>query len=184
MFPIHPRTEACIVSAGLKELLDSFAITTLPPQGYLEMLGLMKDARVVLTDSGGIQEETTALGVPCITLRESTERPITVSQGTNTIVGTDANKILAAMRTLWQPVASVAGCLNCGMAARRSVLSRPSTNGPRGVLDGRHRPPAGTSAVINAMTVDVEDYFQVSAFEQHVDKAHWQKTALPGGGQH
>ncbi len=60
------------------------AITTIPPQGYLEMLGLMKDARVVLTDSGGIQEETTALGVPCITLRENTERPITVSQGTNT----------------------------------------------------------------------------------------------------
>ncbi len=96
LFPIHPRTEACIVSAGLKELLDSFAITTLPPQGYLEMLGLMKDARVVLTDSGGIQEETTALGVPCITLRENTERPITVNQGTNTIVGTDASKILAA----------------------------------------------------------------------------------------
>jgi UDP-N-acetylglucosamine 2-epimerase (non-hydrolysing) len=59
------------------------------------MLGLMRDARVVLTDSGGIQEETTALGVPCITLRENTERPITVSQGTNTIVGTDTGKILA-----------------------------------------------------------------------------------------
>ncbi len=59
------------------------------------MLGLMKDARVVLTDSGGIQEETTALGVPCITLRENTERPITVSQGTNSVVGTDANRILA-----------------------------------------------------------------------------------------
>jgi UDP-N-acetylglucosamine 2-epimerase (non-hydrolysing) len=77
-------------------LVDNYAITTLPPQGYLEMLGLMKEARVVLTDSGGIQEETTALGVPCITLRENTERPITVNQGTNTIVGTDASKILAA----------------------------------------------------------------------------------------
>jgi len=96
LFPIHPRTEARIAAAGLKDLLDSFAITTLPPQGYLEMLGLMKDARVVLTDSGGIQEETTALGVPCITLRENTERPITVDQGTNTIVGTDPGKILAA----------------------------------------------------------------------------------------
>jgi UDP-N-acetylglucosamine 2-epimerase (non-hydrolysing) len=96
LFPIHPRTEARIADAGLKTLMDGFAITTLPPLGYLEMLGLMKDAKVVLTDSGGIQEETTALGVPCITLRENTERPITATQGTNTIVGTDTVKILAA----------------------------------------------------------------------------------------
>jgi UDP-N-acetylglucosamine 2-epimerase (non-hydrolysing) len=96
LFPIHPRTEQRIKSAGLHALMNDFAITTLPPQGYLEMVGLMKDARVVLTDSGGIQEETTALGVSCITLRESTERPITVDQGTNTIVGTDAGKILTA----------------------------------------------------------------------------------------
>jgi UDP-N-acetylglucosamine 2-epimerase (non-hydrolysing) len=95
LFPIHPRTEACITAAGLNDVLNDFAITTLPPLGYLEMLGLMRDARAVLTDSGGIQEETTALGVPCITLRENTERPITVSQGTNTIVGTDEHKILA-----------------------------------------------------------------------------------------
>jgi UDP-N-acetylglucosamine 2-epimerase (non-hydrolysing) len=65
--------------------------------GYLEMLGLMQAARVVLTDSGGIQEETTALGVPCITLRESTERPITVAQGTNTIVGRSPARILDAV---------------------------------------------------------------------------------------
>jgi UDP-N-acetylglucosamine 2-epimerase (non-hydrolysing) len=96
LFPIHPRTEARIAEAGLKSLMDDFSITTLPPQGYLEMLGLMKDATVVFTDSGGIQEESTALGLPCITLRESTERPITVSQGTNTIVGTDTAKVLAA----------------------------------------------------------------------------------------
>jgi UDP-N-acetylglucosamine 2-epimerase (non-hydrolysing) len=96
LFPIHPRTEARIAAAGLNDLLDSYAIRTLPPLGYLEMLGLMKDSRVVLTDSGGIQEETTALGVPCITLRENTERPITVSQGTNSIVGTDVDKILAS----------------------------------------------------------------------------------------
>ncbi len=93
LFPIHPRTLARIADAGLSELLGSFAIKTLPPQGYLEMLGLMRGASVVLTDSGGIQEETTALGVPCITLRENTERPITVEQGTNTVVGTDSNRI-------------------------------------------------------------------------------------------
>lgn len=95
LFPIHPRTESCIAAGGLDGLLTDSKITTIGPQGYLEMLGLMKDAKVVLTDSGGIQEETTALGVPCITLRENTERPITVSQGTNTIVGTDADVILA-----------------------------------------------------------------------------------------
>lgn len=95
LFPIHPRTESCITAAGLDGLLASSGITTIGPQGYLEMLGLMKDAKVVLTDSGGIQEETTALGVPCITLRENTERPITVSQGTNSVVGTDADAILA-----------------------------------------------------------------------------------------
>lgn len=95
LFPIHPRTVARIADAGLSELLGSFAIKTLPPQGYLEMLGLMRGASVVLTDSGGIQEETTALGVPCITLRENTERPITVEQGTNTVVGTDPDRIFA-----------------------------------------------------------------------------------------
>ncbi len=96
LFPVHPRTEQCIDNANLRPLLDEAMIFTLPPQGYLEMLGLMKSARLVLTDSGGIQEETTALGVPCITLRENTERPITVDEGTNTIVGTDPELILAA----------------------------------------------------------------------------------------
>jgi UDP-N-acetylglucosamine 2-epimerase (non-hydrolysing) len=95
VFPLHPRTEARIASAKLEKLLEESSIIAVPPQGYLEMLGLMKDARVVLTDSGGIQEETTALGIPCITLRENTERPITISQGTNTIVGTDVDKIMA-----------------------------------------------------------------------------------------
>jgi UDP-N-acetylglucosamine 2-epimerase (non-hydrolysing) len=95
VFPIHPRTESRIRDEGLLELIQDSNILTTPPLGYLEMLGLMKDARVVLTDSGGIQEETTALGVPCITLRENTERPITVAQGTNTVVGTDPEAILA-----------------------------------------------------------------------------------------
>lgn len=98
IFPLHPRTRARIDTAGVGELLESAAITVTPPLGYLEMLGLMREARVVLTDSGGIQEETTALGVPCLTLRDNTERPITVEQGTNTVVGTGRDKILAAYR--------------------------------------------------------------------------------------
>lgn len=96
VFPMHPRTRSMIEKFGLGKMLDSPQILQLPPMGYLEMLGLMKDARVVLTDSGGIQEETTALGVPCITLRNNTERPITVDEGTNTIAGQDQVQILAA----------------------------------------------------------------------------------------
>jgi UDP-N-acetylglucosamine 2-epimerase (non-hydrolysing) len=86
---LHPRTRGNVDRFGLAALLATPAIAVLPPQGYLEMLGLMAKAAVVLTDSGGMQEETTALGVPCLTLRESTERPITVDEGTNTIVGRD-----------------------------------------------------------------------------------------------
>jgi UDP-N-acetylglucosamine 2-epimerase (non-hydrolysing) len=93
IFPIHPRTKKCIAEAQLQDLLEGEQYLVLPPVGYLEMLGLMKDAKMVLTDSGGIQEETTALGVPCITMRENTERPITVERGTNTIVGRDSGKI-------------------------------------------------------------------------------------------
>ena len=95
VFPIHPRTQRRIRETGFGTYLDTPRILTVPPQGYLEMLGLMKHAAVVLTDSGGIQEETTALGVPCLTLRENTERPITVEQGTNTVVGTDPARIQA-----------------------------------------------------------------------------------------
>lgn len=100
IFPIHPRTEARIEQFGLQGFFDTPRIYRRPPLGYLEMLGLMGEARMVLTDSGGVQEETTALGVPCLTLRENTERPITVEQGTNTIVGMDAARILAAYREI------------------------------------------------------------------------------------
>lgn len=89
VFALHPRTKANIERFGLENAVDRSRMIMLPPQGYLEMLGLMAGARIVLTDSGGLQEETTALGVPCLTMRENTERPITVAQGTNTMVGRD-----------------------------------------------------------------------------------------------
>ena len=96
VFPVHPRTSSKLEEFGLVKKLDEAGIIRLPPAAYLEILGLMKGATMVLTDSGGIQEETTAFGTPCITLRESTERPVTVTEGTNTVVGTDPAKILAA----------------------------------------------------------------------------------------
>lgn len=94
IFPLHPRTRAMIEKFGLKKMLEVTNILLLPPAGYLEILGLMQHARLVLTDSGGIQEETTALGIPCITLRNSTERPITVEEGSNTIAGQDPHIIM------------------------------------------------------------------------------------------
>lgn len=91
IFPIHPRTKKKIEDFGIK-LPET--ITTTDALPYMELLNLMKDAKVVLTDSGGLQEETTALGVRCLTLRDSTERPITVSEGTNVLVGSDRRVIV------------------------------------------------------------------------------------------
>jgi UDP-N-acetylglucosamine 2-epimerase (non-hydrolysing) len=100
VFPIHPRTHAAAERHGLAGLLAAPGIRLLPPQGYLEMLGLMRDATLVITDSGGLQEETTALGVPCITVRENTERPITISEGTNTLTGPNPEMILSCFRDI------------------------------------------------------------------------------------
>ena len=102
IWPVHPRSRANIERFGFASLLDGPPIALLPPQGYLEMLGLLAGARVVLTDSGGIQEETTALAVPCLTMRENTERPITVSQGTNTLVGRDRMRAAACLDEILQ----------------------------------------------------------------------------------
>lgn len=100
LFPMHPRTREKIERFGAMDIIARSSIMVLPPVDYLEMLGLMKDARLVFTDSGGIQEETTALGVPCITLRNNTERPITVIEGTNTITGSNSDSILNAYREI------------------------------------------------------------------------------------
>lgn len=92
LFPVHPRTRNRLEEFGLLDRLRSSGVRILPPQGYIENLGLMGKARFVLTDSGGIQEETSWLSVPCLTLRENTERPVTLSHGTNTLVGSDFGK--------------------------------------------------------------------------------------------
>ena len=97
VFPVHPRTRARIREFGLAETVERAGDLRLTePLGYLDFLRLFSGARVVLTDSGGLQEETTALGVPCLTLRENTERPVTVTHGTNRVVGTEAGRIVRA----------------------------------------------------------------------------------------
>jgi UDP-N-acetylglucosamine 2-epimerase (non-hydrolysing) len=97
VFPVHPRT-----AAAMRVHLGDRAprLRVVEPLGYHEFLGLMADARLVLTDSGGIQEETTVLGVPCLTLRENTERPITLTQGTNRLVGSDPATIRLEVRKI------------------------------------------------------------------------------------
>jgi UDP-N-acetylglucosamine 2-epimerase (non-hydrolysing) len=89
LMPVHPRTAARLEHAGLPDRLQ-----LVPPAGYLDFIALQASARLVLTDSGGVQEETTALGVPCLTLRDETERPITVTEGTNALVGRDPARIV------------------------------------------------------------------------------------------
>jgi UDP-N-acetylglucosamine 2-epimerase (non-hydrolysing) len=105
LFPAHPRTQARLKAWGI-ELPKGLRLCA--PVGYLDFLSLMADARLVLTDSGGVQEETTALGVPCLTLRQNTERPATVVYGTNTVAGTDPCQILALVD--WVLAAGPAPC--------------------------------------------------------------------------
>jgi UDP-N-acetylglucosamine 2-epimerase (non-hydrolysing) len=92
VFPAHPRTRASIETFGI----DVSSLLVTPPLGYIDFLSVMSEARFVLTDSGGVQDETSVLGVPCLTLRNNTERPITISQGTNRLVGVDPLRIMAA----------------------------------------------------------------------------------------
>jgi UDP-N-acetylglucosamine 2-epimerase (non-hydrolysing) len=97
IFPVHPRTRARLQEFGLLSIIErNRNLQLIEPLGYLDFLRLYSGARLVLTDSGGIQEETTALGIPCLTLRENTERPITVEMGTNVVVGTNTEKIVSA----------------------------------------------------------------------------------------
>ncbi|HEY0376561.1 MAG TPA: UDP-N-acetylglucosamine 2-epimerase (non-hydrolyzing) [Pyrinomonadaceae bacterium] len=97
IFPVHPRTRKALAESGLAGRVERAPnLRLIEPLGYLDFLRLYSGARLVLTDSGGIQEETTALGIPCLTLRENTERPVTVELGTNAVVGTDAERIVRA----------------------------------------------------------------------------------------
>ena len=93
IFPAHPRTRSRIEEFGFSEKIENSNIKITEPLGYLDFLNLMSGAKLVFTDSGGLQEETTALGIPCLTLRENTERPITIEMGTNVLVGTNPETI-------------------------------------------------------------------------------------------
>ena len=104
VFPVHPRTRERMRTFGMDELLANVIITE--PMGYIDFLSLTSHARLILSDSGGLQEESTALGIPCLTLRENTERPVTVTHGTNRIVGTNPAKILDGFKAAMSDGAS------------------------------------------------------------------------------
>lgn len=98
VFPVHPRTRQRLAAAGLDKALDRAGVLLLDPLSYKPFMSLLKDARLAITDSGGLQEETTYLGIPCLTMRENTERPITISEGTNRL--TTPARLLADIKTL------------------------------------------------------------------------------------
>ncbi|MGC2109877.1 MAG: UDP-N-acetylglucosamine 2-epimerase (non-hydrolyzing) [Candidatus Korobacteraceae bacterium] len=114
IFPVHPRTQQKIVSSGFSGIrtwdgvtaVASNGIWTMPPASYLDFLGLVDSAAMVITDSGGIQEETTYLGVPCLTYRNNTERPVTVSLGTNRLIGADPSAIMRHAKEILQALSS------------------------------------------------------------------------------
>jgi UDP-N-acetylglucosamine 2-epimerase (non-hydrolysing) len=96
VFPMHPRTRAQLEGALSTQVGRRKNLLRMPPLGYLDFVALEQDAALVVTDSGGVQEETTALGVPCVTVRERTERPVTVARGTNLVAGSDPARIMSA----------------------------------------------------------------------------------------
>ncbi|MEW6161527.1 MAG: UDP-N-acetylglucosamine 2-epimerase (non-hydrolyzing), partial [Verrucomicrobiota bacterium] len=98
VFPVHPRTRQKLLTPDLRPLTSDFCLTE--PLGYLEFLALQRDALALITDSGGVQEETTYLGVPCFTLRENTERPVTITEGTNVLIGRDMDRLLREFDSL------------------------------------------------------------------------------------
>jgi UDP-N-acetylglucosamine 2-epimerase (non-hydrolysing) len=107
VFPVHPRTIKMMESFGLHQAgaggVAGEGLRIVEPLGYLDFLHLEKRAALVLTDSGGVQEEASILGVPCLTLRENTERPVTVSRGTNRLVGSDRDRIVREARRILKP---------------------------------------------------------------------------------
>jgi UDP-N-acetylglucosamine 2-epimerase (non-hydrolysing) len=115
VWPVHPRVAHQLRDAGLPA-----GVRIIPPAGYLDFIALEASARLVLTDSGGVQEETTVLGVPCLTLRDSTERPITLTEGTNQLVGHDPRRIVkAALEVMADPPLGRAPALWDGKAGQR-----------------------------------------------------------------
>jgi len=143
VFPVHPRTRDRLRVPALAAAARPLRLVE--PQGYVEFLSLTSAARLVLTDSGGLQEETTALGIPCLTLRENTERPITVAEGTNEVAGTDPERIVAsALRALGEERPARCPPLWDGRAGERAAEA--ILRFARSLADGRDEAPPADEA--------------------------------------
>jgi UDP-N-acetylglucosamine 2-epimerase (non-hydrolysing) len=168
VFPVHPRTRGALNRLAVA----SRRLLLIDPLGYLDFMKLVAHARMVLTDSGGLQEETTALGVPCLTLRDNTERPSTLTQGTNRLVGTDPVRIVAAVQ---QALASPLGCSRLpklwdGRAAERIIdalveLCR-NLKGPRLLHSGKI---GDTPRVSQTLARDLQPFGERPAVETAED---------------
>lgn len=133
VFPMHPRTKQRIERFGLSKVFENgSSMTRVPPLGYLDFLALTSNAKVIVTDSGGLQEESTVLGIPCLTMRPNTERPITVTQGTSTLIGNDLSKLRVNLRATLDGAYKQGSCpqLWDGQASQRIA----------GLLAEKHRP--------------------------------------------
>lgn len=135
VFPVHPRTAARLQASSDAQLLARAGVRVAEPVGYLDFLGLQAEAAFVLTDSGGIQEETSALGVRCFTLRDTTERPVTVELGTNTVLGAEPSRITEIPALLREPRRAQEIPLWDGRAGQRAAdvlidfVARPARRG-------------------------------------------------------
>lgn len=129
VFPVHPRTKRRMEEFGFADRLTSSGVRLLPPLGYFDFLAITSSAKVIVTDSGGLQEESTALGIPCLTARENTERPITVTEGTSTLVGNDPVRLRNELQSIFAGTYKQGRCPDLwdGHAAERiaKVLAEP-----------------------------------------------------------
>jgi len=146
VLPAHPRAAGQLRSHGIPP-----QVQVIPPAGYLDFVALQASARLVLTDSGGVQEEATVLGVPCLTLRDNTERPITLTEGTNQLVGRDPERIVkTALSVLESPPPRRSPALWDGRAGQRIAEVLISGRGPAGHLRPTDQAPAGVGAPAEA----------------------------------
>ena len=124
VFPVHPRTKKMLNELGI----EHERLHMIDPMSYLEFNYLVERSFAVVTDSGGITEETTVMGVPCLTLRDNTERPETITVGTNELIGTDPKNIAPVMKTLFAGEWKKGGIPNCGMVRQQGRLLRSLLN--------------------------------------------------------
>jgi UDP-N-acetylglucosamine 2-epimerase (non-hydrolysing) len=147
VLPAHPRAAEQLAAAGLSD-----RVRVIPPAGYLDFIALQASARLVLTDSGGVQEETSALGIPCLTLRDNTERPITLTEGTNQLVGRDPERIVtAAASVLRQPPARRVPALWDGRAGERIAAAILASGDPTARLRPTDCDPAPDRVAAGAL---------------------------------